>query len=322
MPKHLSRLLQKLPLAAMLVGVIAAADETVPRIGVLPLATPFLREELRQGLRELGYVEGSTILIDWSTPAQNDPDLTRAAVNLARGKPYLIVASGSLAARAALTATQLPVVFAPVGDPVASGFAASIPKPGGRGTGVSIVTTELAAKRLEILRLVAPRARSIAYLMNSANPVAAPQLDEAHKAAHALGVNLVTLDVRRPTEIDTLARAIRASSAEAVLVSGDLLFLENAAAVVRGVRSTGLPTLFPVKDYHAHGALMSYGTNLKDVMRRASTYVDRILKGARPADLPIEQMSTYELTVDLKVARAMNLSIPKDLLLRANEVIQ
>lgn len=318
------RLLPGLVIAASLLVGLAWAGEprSVARIGVLPLASPTLEDALRKGLREVGYIEGTNIVIEWRRATRHDRDLKRLAADLARSDVDLIVASGSPAAQAALTSTTLPVVFAPAGDPVATGFAASLAKPGGRGTGMSIVTTELIAKRLEFIRSIVPRAQRIAYLMNSSNPVAKPQFDEAQKVARALGVHLIRVDVRSSVELDKVSRTLRASSVHATLVSGDLLFLEHKAAVVRAIHSANLPALFPVREYHDQGVLMSYGPNLTDVMRRCATYIDKILKGAKPGELPIEQVSHYEFVIDLKVARGLGIKVPQDLLLRADEVIQ
>lgn len=311
-------------IAVALLSAPAKADEAlaIARIGVLSPAVSTLEEGLRQGLRQFGYIEGKNLVIEWRRSTGADEEFRRLATELVRAKVDLIVASGSTAAGAALAATTLPVVFAPVGDPVASGFVASLAKPGGNGTGVSIVSTELIAKRLEFLRLVAPRARRIIYLMNSSNPLAALQLEEAHKAARTLAVELVPVDVHSAAEIDRALRTIRPSTADGVLVSGEFLFLENKATIVRSVRRLRLPAMFPLKQYHDDGALMSYGTNLNEVMRHAAVYVDKILKGAKPSELPVEQVSKYELIIDLRVARAMGIQVPQDLLLRADEVIR
>ena len=318
------RLLVSALIAVALCTVCARADETraTPRIGVMPLASPELEDSLRKGLRELGYIEGNNLLIEWSRSSTRGGQFSQLAANLARANVDLIVASGSSAAQAALTGTTVPVVFAPVGDPVASGFVASLAKPGGRGTGVSTVTIEIMAKRLELLRAVAPHARRVAYVMNSSNPIATPQLSEAQKTARALGVHLVTVDILSSADIDQIPRSVRTGSADAVLVSGDLLFLEHRSALVRAIRSTKLPAMFPLRQFHDYGVLMSYGTDLNDVMHRAARYVDKILKGASPADLPIEQISQYELIVDLRVAHAMGIQVPRDVLLRANQIIQ
>jgi putative ABC transport system substrate-binding protein len=307
-----------------LVCVPAWADQpSIPRVGVLiPPANAPLEEGLREGLRDLGYIEGRTILVEWRRSAGTAEELGALAAELARSKVDLIVASGSPAARAALTATTLPVVFAPVGDPVGTGFAPSLAHPGGNGTGVSTLSADLIPKRLEFLRMVVPRARRIAYLVNPSNPVGARQLEEAREAAQTLGVQLVPLGARNPGEIDAALRAISRSAVDGILVTADLMFLANKAKVARAVRKARLPAMVPNTEYRDDGILMSYGPNLKEVMRRAAFYVDKILKGAKPSELPIEQVSKVELVIDLRAARAMSLDLPQALLLRADEVIR
>jgi putative ABC transport system substrate-binding protein len=295
------------------------------RIGVLipPLAASPLEEGLRQGLRELGYTEGKDIIVEWRRSTTGaEEELRLLATDLASSRVQLIVASGGLAARVALTATKLPVVFAPVGDPVESGLATSLARPGGNGTGVSIVASQLIGKRLEVLRALVPQARRIVYLGNSSAPLAAGLLEATKKAAQTLRVKLIILDARNADELDAALRAIPKSGADGAVVAGDFLFVANKAKVAEAVRKAKLPAMFPVKEYHDNGALMSYGPNLTEAMRRAAVYVDKILNGANPSDLPIEQISQFELIIDLRVARALKLKVPDALLLRADEVIQ
>ncbi len=312
-------------IGAAMLSAPAPSDQSsaVPRIGVLiPPANAPLEEGLRDGLRGLGYLDGKNIVIEWRRSAGTAKELEALAAGLARSKVDLIVASGSPAARAALAATTLPVVFAPVGDPVAAGFALSLARPGGNGTGVSTLSADLIPKRLEFLRLVAPRARRIVYLINPSNPVGARQLEEAQEAARTLGVELVPLTARNPDEIDAALRAIPRSNAGGVLVTADLMFLTNKAKVARAIREAKLPAMVPNTEYRDDGVLMSYGPNLKDVLRRAAVYVDKILRGAKPAEIPIEQVSIVELIIDLRVARSMGIEVPQALLMRADEVIR
>jgi len=312
-------------LCALSLSVPARADQqsAIHRIGVLMPALATLPEEgLREGLRALGYVEGKNILIEWRRSAGPAEDLRLLAAGLAGSKVELIVAVGAPASRAALDATSLPVVFAPVGDPVGTGFAASLPRPGGRGTGVAVESTELMAKRLELLRLAVPRARRVVFLMNSTNPITAPQLEAVQRAARALGVTVVPLDARNVGELDAALHALPRSEAGAVLVPADLLFLANKTKIAQAIRKARLPGMVSLREYHDDGVLMSYGVNLNDTMRRAAAYVDKILKGAKPSDIPIEQVSRFELVIDLRVARDIGIQIPQDLLLRADEVIR
>ena len=299
------------------------ADSPVPRIGVLlpQMADAPLGDGLREGLRDLGYIEGKTIILESRPPGSTPEALRSIAADLARSKVDLLVVFSTPAARAALDATTLPVVFL-AGDPVAAGLAASLARPGGKATGVSLVTSELTAKRLELLRLSAPRARRFLILTNSANPTTALQLAGAQEGARALGVQLMTLDARNATELDTALAQISHSGAGGVVVSAELLFLVNRAKIARALRETKLPAIFPATEYHDAGVLLSYGPSLKQAMRRVAVYVDKILRGARPADLPIEQVSKVELVIDLRVAHAQGLEIPQGLLLRADEVIR
>ena len=309
--------------SATLPSAPTRADQlaTTQRIGVMPLANSTLTDALRQGLAELGYVEGQNLLIEWGRSAITDEKLRSLAADLARAKVDVIVAVGSPQARAAQQATSTPVVFIS-GDPIGAGFAASLARPGGNSTGLSLVTVELNPKRLEFLQQVAPGARRIAYLMNSSNPLDAKALREAQQAARALGVQLVKLDARSTSELDVAVRGISRSTADALLASADLSLLSNKAKITQAARKAKLPAMFPWKEYHDEGALMTYGPDLKDAMRRLALYVDKILRGAKPADLPIEQISKYELVIDLHEAHAVGVDVPQALLLRADEVIQ
>jgi putative ABC transport system substrate-binding protein len=209
-----------------------------------------------------------------------------------------------------------------VGDPVVAGFAATFSRPGGKATGVSIQTTDLNRKRLELLRQLAPHVQRVAYLINSANPLAVPDLAEMQNGAKALGVKLILIDVQNPAGITTALQAIRNSAADGVVVTADLTLLANRVKVAGAIREARLPAVFPYREYHDAGVLMSYSPNQKEVLHRLATYVDRILKGANPADLPIEQISTYEVLIDLRVAREMHINVPQELLIRADEVIR
>jgi ABC-type uncharacterized transport system substrate-binding protein len=310
--------------ATIVSALPASADQPspAPRIGVLDPqgASPF-EEYLRKGLRELGYAEGQNITIEWRRGAATQEEMRAQAADLARLNVDLIVAIGSPATRAALEATAKPIVMQ-VGDPVLAGFAASLARPGGRATGVSIQTTDLNQKRLELLRQLAPHARRVVYLNNLSNPLAVSDLAEMQKSARTLGVKLLTISASNDAEIDAALQALRKSAADGVVVTADLTLLANRAKVARAVREAKLPAVFPFREYHDVGALMSYSPNQVEVFRRAATYVDRILKGANPAELPIEQISTYEVVIDARIAREMHIKVPQELLYRADEVIQ
>ncbi len=248
-------------------------------------------------------------------------ELRSLASELASAKVELIVAFGTPAARAVLQTTPVPVVFL-AGDPVGTGLAASLARPGGQSTGVSMLNPELAGKRMQLLQQVAPGIRRIVFLMNSSNPLNVRMLEEAQTAARTLSVELVALDARNADEIDAALRAMPRGVADGVLVSPDPLFVKNTTKIAQAVRRAKLAALFPYKEYHDDGVLMSYGANRTEAARKLAVYVDKILKGAKPSELPIEQMSKYDLIIDLRVAREMGIKVPQDLLLRADEVIR
>jgi putative ABC transport system substrate-binding protein len=311
---------------ALLLGAAAgsAAPADPPRIGFLtqePESGPTLGG-FREGLRELGYIEGKNIRIEWRR-ADTGQESQALADGLVNERVDVIVASGTPAARAAMSATAaIPVVFANLGDPVAMGFAASLARPGRNGTGMSINSTELYPKRVEFLHLLAPKAKRITYLANSSNPIAAKMLEEVEIAARTLGVRLQTLDARNAVELDAVLQTLNKNRPEAILVGGDGLYFVNQDKVAAAVRKTRTPAMFPYDVYHEHGALMSYGPSLRESGRLAAGYVDKILKGAKPAELPIQQISRFELIIDLRLAREQGIKVPQDLLFRADKVIQ
>ena len=305
-------------------GVIGAAPADPPRIGFLtplPESGPD-REGFRQGLRELGYVEGKNIVIDWRR-GEAGPELRSLADALVKGKVKVIVTSGAPATKAAMQVTAvIPVVFVAVGDPVAGGFAASLARPGRNGTGVSVVATELYPKRLELLHRLAPKARRITCLLNSSHPLTARYLEEMERAARTLGIRLETLDARDTRELDAVLQSLDKNPPEAIFVGGDFLYLAHKEKVAAAVRKSRVPAIFASEDYHEHGALMSYGPSLRETGRLAADYVDKILKGANPSELPIQQISKFELIIDLRLAREFGIAVPRELLARAEKVIR
>jgi len=315
-------LVLKLVIGAALISTLALADQT-PRIGVLidPGNTQW-EEGFREGLRDLGYVEGKTIFVEWRRSTGTIDDLRRLAVDLLRLQVDLLVASGTPRARAALEASStIPVVFT-VGDPVASGLAKTLPRPGSNGTGVATLTTELIGKCLDLLHEVIPEARRIVYLKNSSNPNDAPQLEEVQTTARKLGLRLTVLDARNANELAAVLHTLSRNTADGVLVAADFLFLTDIATIANAVRKSRLPAIVPWMQEPEDGLLMSYGANVKEIGRHATVFVDRILKGAKPADVPIEQVSNYELIIDVRAARALGLKVPNELLLRADKVIR
>jgi len=299
----------------------AAEGPRVARIGVLnpQTASESLEEALRQGLRQLGYVEGRNIALEWRRGASNSEQMRLLAAELVESRVDLIVSMGTPATQAALDATAKPIVFF-VGDPVGSHFAKSLAKPGGHATGVSVVYPELITKHLELLHELVPSARRIVFLTNLSNP--GPGREALTEAAGKLGVELVTLSASNAAEMDTALSKISRKPGEAVLVSGDLFLLANRDKIAKVVRRSRLPTMFPFKQYHEAGVLISYGPDYAAAMSQIASYVDRILKGGNPAELPIEQVSKYELVLNLRLARELHIQVPQSVVTRADEVIK
>jgi putative tryptophan/tyrosine transport system substrate-binding protein len=308
-----------------LLGQQARADSppAIARIGVLmpPLATA-PEEGKRQGLRELGYVEAKNLVIEWRRSTGSLEDLHALAADLAQANVQVIVTPGAPGTRAALEATHLPVVFAPVGDAVANGFAASLARPGGKATGITAESNQLSAKRLELLKAAVPKARRIIYLMNTSSPVERQHVEAIKQAARTLRVELLAIDARDESELDRALRTSARSDAGGILLPADLLLLANKARIAAAIRKARLPAMAALREYQEDGVLMSYGIDLKESMRRAAAYVDKILRGAKPAELPVEQVSKFDLVIDLRAARELGIHVPQELLLRAEEVLQ
>ncbi len=303
---------------------MAQEPRSIPRIGALvpPIANSPIEEGLREGLRDLGYVESTNVIIDWRRSPQTAEALRPLAMDLVKSQVKLIVAIGSSATRAALEAsTTTPVVFTS-GDPAGAGFVSTLAQPGHNATGVSVLSTQLNQKRLEFLHELAPRARRILYLTNFSNPLGQQDRDAVKAAAQTIGIQMVTLNARNIHELGTALRALPRDEAQAFLIWGDLSLFSHRAEIARAVRSARLPGMFPYREYHDAEVLVSYGPSLKQMMQLVARYVDKILKGARPADLPVEQMSKYELIINLRVARRLGLEVPQSLLLRADELIR
>jgi putative ABC transport system substrate-binding protein len=277
----------------------------------------------RQGLSEHGYVEGRNIAFEHRyARGKHDlfPDL---AAELVRLKVDIIVGGATPAIRAAKQATSaIPIVMAGTGDPVGSGLVTSLARPGGNITGVSFVSPEIVGKQLQLLNEAVPTAFRVAVLWNPANPLHALFLKEAQIAGQALGVQLQLLEVRTSEEFDSAFRAVAKERAGALIVLGDAVFLTHTARISDFAAKNRLPAMYGYKEQAEAGGLMAYSPSLVDMYRRAATYVDKILKGTKPADLPVEQPTKFELVINLKTAKALGLTIPPSLLQRADEVIQ
>ena len=318
---------QQLLMAVALTMIVltAAYADPVPgvlRIGALtPKVNTAPEEGLRQGLAELGYIEGRNLIIE-RRRAETSDDLRSAAEDLVSTKVNLIVAFSTPAARAALSATStIPVVFLS-GDPVGTALAESLSHPGGNASGVSTLSTELMPKRLELLQQIAPQVRRVILLGNPSSPLQAGVLKEMRRAGEALRIQVVAVDARNAKELDAALLGLQHRASDGFMVSSDVLFLANRAKVAAAVARARLPGVFPWRDYHDVGVLMSYGSSTRQMGRQAAVYVDKILKGAKPADLPIEQSSQYDLVIDLRVAHQLGLKVPQELLFRAHEVIR
>ncbi len=313
-------------LASSLTAPLAAGAQAgkMWRIGVLfgsPAASWI--EALRQGLRELGYVEGQTVVIDWRSAEGRYDRLPDLAGELVRLRVDVLVAHPTIAVRAAKHATTtIPIVIPASADPVGAGLIASLARPGGNITGSTFISAEISGKRLELLKEVAPEAFRVAVLANPANPATALQLKEAQVAARALSVMLQVLEVRTPSDFDGAFSALTRSRAGALLVIDDPMLGSHRSRIVDSVAKHRLPAVYGWRDWVDTGGLMSYGANVDEMFRRAALYVDKILKGARPADLPVEQPTRFELVINLKTAKALGLTIPRSLLLRADQIIE
>jgi putative ABC transport system substrate-binding protein len=274
-------------------------------------------------LGELGYVEGRNLVVERRSAEGRNERYRALATELVSLKVDLIVAPGTDAARAAKEATSIiPIVTVVVGDPVGSRLIASLARPGGNVTGMSSAALDITAKQLELLKEVAPRLARVAVLRNSTTAVHVTSLKELEVAARALRVRLQPIEVRTPKDIESAFAAMASERAEAlVTVDNPLIFLERRRIVDLAVQHR-LPTVFLQRLYPEAGALMSYGPSFTDLFRRAAPYVDRILKGAKPGDLPVEQPRKFELVINLKTAKALGLTIPPSLVQRADEVIQ
>jgi putative tryptophan/tyrosine transport system substrate-binding protein len=300
----------------------------IPRIGYLTGVSPFTNsarhEAFRQGLRELGYVEGKNIVIDWRSAEGKFDRLPALAAELVRLKVDIIVTGGGATTRAVKeVTTTIPIVMAQDGDPVGNGFVASLARPGGNITGLATFAPELSGKRLELLKEIVPRLSRVAVLGNSAQPGNAQTLREVELAAKAFGVQLQYLDILGPKDIATAFQAASKGRADAVLilVAGLVATAERPQIADLAVKSR-LPVIYDRPEAVESGGLMSYGVSTADLDRRAATYVDKILKGAKPNDLPVEQPKKFELIINLKAAKQIGLTIPPNVLARADKVIR
>jgi putative ABC transport system substrate-binding protein len=302
-----------------------AQQPALPVIGFLgigPAAANASRVDgLRSGLQELGYVEGRNVIIDfrWADGAGQLPEL---AVKLAQAQVAVIVSGGNSAASAAKAATaSIPIVFTAADDPVRLGFVSSFNRPGGNMTGVSMISGALGPKRLELLRELVPNATTIALLTNPNNP-AEDNLRDEQATAQSIGQRIMVLDATTVGEIEQAFATIGRQHADALIVNADALFTAERQLIVMLAARYRLPAIFAWREFAEAGGLMSYGTSFSSNYRQMGVYVGRILKGEKPADLPVQQPTKFELVINLKTAKALGLAVPDKLLVAADQVIE
>jgi putative ABC transport system substrate-binding protein len=280
--------------------------------------TPFF-----QGLRDLGYVDGQTITIDYLSADGRGERFPALAADCLRLKADIIVVTTTPAAQAAKNATRtIPIVMYPLGDPVATGLVASLARPRGNLTGLTMMASGLAAKRLELLKEAVPRISRVLVLSYLVDPIAAPQVKELESAAHSLGMKLLVRDIRTADDLPAAFDAGARERAEGILTTAESIFVAERNRVVQLAAQHRLPGMYPYRLMVDAGGLMAYDSYTSSLQARTAAYVDRILKGAKPSDLPVEQPTKFELIISLKTAKALGLTIPSSLLSRADQVIE
>ena len=312
----------------LLVGAVAEAQQPkkVPRIGYLTLSSSSpspLQEAFRDGLRQLGYIEGQNIHIEYRYAAGKVERLADLAAELVGVKLDVIVAANTQSIEASRRATKtIPIVFPVTFDPVLSGFVASLARPGGNLTGLTTLNQEVAGKRVELLKEVMPKISRVAVFRDPTNSGSLFAVKETETAANHLGIRTQVLEVRSADEFEGAVKTAIRERANALILIPDNLFVRHPAPIIDLVTKNRLPTMFGERESVETGGLMYYGANLADLYRRAATYVDKILKGAKPAELPVEQPTKFEFVINLKTAKQIGLTIPPNVLARADRVIR
>ena len=318
-------------LATVLLTTASSAEAEqpakTPRAGFLTAASPSSIAArvaaFRQGLRELGYVEGKNIVVEYRYAEGKRDRLNELAAEVVRLKVDVIVTTGPTTTRSSKEATNtIPIVMAQDSDPVGNGFVASLARPGGNITGLSTQNPEINGKRLELLKEIVPRLSRVAVLGSSTTPGNPQALRETELAAGVFGVRIQYLDVRGPKDIETAFKAASTGRPDVLLVLASPVFVLQRTQIADLAVKSRLPAIYDRQEFVDDAGLMSYGTNFPDLYRRAATYVDKILKGAKPADLPVEQPTKFELVINLKAAKQIGLTIPPNVLARADRVIR
>jgi len=310
-------------LSALSFSVEAQPPKKVPRIGYLASTSPSGTDDaFRHGLRELGYVEGSSIVVEYRYADGKIDRLPELAAELVRLKVDILVAAGGTPAASAAkrATTTIPIVITNIGDPLAVGLVASLARPGGNVTGLSLLGPDAAGKRLELLKEVVPASSRAAVLWNPANPSHPLHLEQTRAAARALGVQVQSLEARSPEDFETVFNTAR--GAGGILALGDPVYRLHRVAIADLAGKNRLPAIYEFSQFVESGGLMCYGASLDDLYRRAAVYVDKILKGTKPADLPVQQPTKFELVINLKAAKQIGLTIPQSVLYRADKVIK
>jgi putative ABC transport system substrate-binding protein len=308
-------------LFALCSQVKAQQSSTIPRIGYL--GGPSAAAELREGLRARGWIEGQNILIEYRFAGAKPEQLSEFAAELVRLKADVIVAISTPAAQAARKATDtIPIVFSMVSDPVASGLVISLARPGGNATGLSNMLPEQSGKLLELLKEAAPKVSRVAVVWDSANPGKILELKEMQTVAPLLGMTLQSLEIHTEKDVQNAFSAISKTRSNGLVTFIDAVTVSHRQKIVDFASKNRLPSIYQASDFVSAGGLMSYGVNRVELHRRAATYVDKILKGTKPANLPVERPIKFDLVINLKTAKQIDLTIPPNLLARADRVIR
>jgi putative ABC transport system substrate-binding protein len=326
----MSKKVVRLAVCAMLLALsvpAGAQQPRVPRVGYMFATTssesPDLLKTVREGLRELGYVEGRTIALEVRWAEGRYERLPALAAELVQLRVDVLVAFTTPGALAAKSATStIPVVMVMVGDPVGSGLVASLARPGGNLTGLSLLNPELHGKRLELLKDVLPKVSRVATLTNPGNPIHAVFWKETQAAAQALSLQLQPVEVRGPEDFAGAFAAAAGGHAGAIIAFDDPLTLGYSTQIVAVAAKNRMPVIYGFREFPEVGGLMSYGANRRDLYRRSAVFVDKILKGRKPADLPVEQPTKFEFVINLKAAKQIGLTIPPNVVARADKVIK